>query len=139
MRIEVRQVGNPPMMNLLKLGFCLFSKVEKLEPRIDQKGKLLRTSVNIWDISFQSLFYAYVFNSLGILHICKHITGDDSFILLFSFNTHFPLLYKLSVISTYELCNNDHKTLPSALTVTEASSSCPQLPPVTSLRRGLAQ
>ena len=62
-----------------------------------------------------------------------------SFILLFLLNTHFSLLNKLSAISTYEQCNVDHKTLRSSLTVTEASSSCPWLPPVTSLRRGLAQ
>lgn len=39
-RIEVRQVDKPPKVNLLKLGFHLFSKVDKLEPRIDKERKL---------------------------------------------------------------------------------------------------
>ena len=58
---------------------------------------------------------------------------------LFHLTLAFPLLHKLFANSTYELCNVDHETLPSALTVIEASSSFPWLSPVPSLRRGLAQ
>lgn len=137
-RIEVRQVGKPPKMNLLKLGFSFILRSGQVGTQ-NRQGK--KVAVLISGMYPSSLFSVPLCLIHWVFYICKHITGDDSFILLFFFllNTHFPLLSKLSAISTYELCNVDHKTLRSALTVTEASSSCPRLPPVASLRRGLAQ